>query len=56
MVLGRLVEYGPTKNIWRNPKLAATRDSISDQFGSPLVGLTSDRLRPSLPDFRSMRR
>ena len=33
MYLGRLIEYGPTTNIFRNPKLRETEDYITGRFG-----------------------
>ena len=33
MYLGRLVEYGPTVDIFGNPKLQETNDYVSGRFG-----------------------
>jgi len=33
MVLGRLIEYGPTQSIFQNPKLPETEDYITGRFG-----------------------
>jgi phosphate transport system ATP-binding protein len=33
MYLGRLVEYGPTRDIFTNPHLRPTEDYISGRFG-----------------------
>jgi phosphate transport system ATP-binding protein len=33
MYLGRLIEYGPTASIFRNPKLKQTEDYITGRFG-----------------------
>jgi phosphate transport system ATP-binding protein len=33
MVLGRLIEYGPTQRIFQNPKLPETEDYITGRFG-----------------------
>jgi phosphate transport system ATP-binding protein len=33
MYLGRLVEYGPTLDIFENPHLKETNDYITGQFG-----------------------
>jgi phosphate transport system ATP-binding protein len=33
MYLGRLIEYGPTKDIFTNPRLRETEDYITGRFG-----------------------
>jgi phosphate transport system ATP-binding protein len=33
MYLGRLVEYGPTSDVFQNPKLLETEDYVSGRFG-----------------------
>ena len=33
MYLGRLIEYGPTETIFRNPHLKETEDYITGRFG-----------------------
>jgi len=33
MYLGRLIEYGPTGNIFQNPRLKQTEDYITGRFG-----------------------
>jgi phosphate transport system ATP-binding protein len=33
MYLGRLIEYGPTRDIFGNPKLQETEDHITGRFG-----------------------
>jgi phosphate transport system ATP-binding protein len=33
MYLGRLVEYGPTAEIFQNPRLAETEEYVTGRFG-----------------------
>jgi phosphate transport system ATP-binding protein len=33
MYLGRLIEYGPTSDIFQTPKLRETEDYITGRFG-----------------------
>lgn len=33
MYLGRLVEYGPTSDIFQNPRVQSTQDYVTDRFG-----------------------
>jgi phosphate transport system ATP-binding protein len=33
MYLGNLIEYGPTKTIFMNPRLKETQDYVSGRFG-----------------------
>ncbi len=33
LYLGRLVEYGPTQDIFQNPRLRETEDYVSGRFG-----------------------
>jgi phosphate transport system ATP-binding protein len=33
MYLGRIVEYGPTKDVFQNPHLKETEDYITGRFG-----------------------
>jgi phosphate transport system ATP-binding protein len=33
MYLGRLVEYGPTREVFQNPHLPETEDYVTGRFG-----------------------